>query len=79
MLLDNGEEFFYRNVLQVLIEHAYGVVHRYGADHGRRHADKLAAEFPCLAKVRQVHNGFCLHVDSILDLLQFFFVVIVFR
>ena len=79
VLFDDGEEFIDSNVFQVLFQHADSIVHRNGADHSSRHLDEFAAEIAGFAEVGQVHDGFGFHVDSVLDFLQFFFVVVVFR
>ena len=79
VLFDDGEEFIDGNVFQVFFQHADRIVHGDRADHGRRHLDQFAAEVTGLAEIGQVHDSFCFHVDGILDFLQFFFVVVVFR
>ena len=79
VLFDDGEKFIDGNVFQVLFQHADSIVHGDRADHGRRHLDQFTAKFTGLAEVGQVHDGFGFHIDGILDFLQFFFMVVVFR
>ena len=76
MRLNDAEEVLRGDLEQIFFEIADRVVHRHGADHGRRHIDELFAERVGLAVVGQVHNRFRAHVDGHAHLAQLHLIVL---
>ena len=76
MRLNDLEEILCGDLEQVLFQIPDRVVHRYGADHRRRHVDQLLAEGVGLAVVGQIHNGFRAHVDGHAHLAQLHLIVL---